>query len=215
MPSWKLAVSRLCRARPDRRPSGLCIDRLRTQGRDAGAIASRSGRHPDGPGRFAFCARYRAWKKARGSSCGRRTSRATSCLSNDYPATRRSMSMQRQASASAASCLSRHWGPSYTFAEATHTEDARFSGQPGASAALFRWVPAAIVSDQLRSGIVAPCRYEPGPTRRIPTSRRTGTALVPARLCPVRATRPRWKSRCRWRSAGFWRGLQRRLHQPG
>lgn len=143
--------------------------------------------HPDGLRRSAFCARYRAWKKARGVVM-RQTHIAGDKLFVDYSGDKAfyvdAATGQRIACELFVATLG---ASSYTFAEATHTQKTPdFLASQARALRFFGGVPAAIVSDQLRSGIVVPCRYEPGPhTAYLDFATHYGTALVPARpRCP-------------------------------
>ena len=143
--------------------------------------------HPDGLRRSAFCARYRAWKKARGVVM-RQTHLAGDKLFVDYSGDKAfyvdAATGQRIPCELFVATLG---ASSYTFAEATHTQKTPdFLASQARALRFFGGVPAAIVSDQLRSGIVVPCRYEPGPhTAYLDFATHYGTALVPARpRCP-------------------------------
>lgn len=143
--------------------------------------------HPDGLRRSAFCARYRAWKKARGVVM-RQTHIAGDKLFVDYSGDKAfyvdAATGQRIACELFVATLG---ASSYTFAEATHTQKTPdFLASQARALRFFGGVPAAIVSDQLRSGIVVPCRYEPGPhTAYLDFATHYGTALMPARpRCP-------------------------------
>ncbi len=96
---------------------------------------------------------------------------------------------------------------SYTYAEASLSQQVPdFLASHVRALAFFGGVPAAVVSDQLRSGVSRPCRYEPGPnTSYLDFAQHYGTVLLPARPRSPK-TRPRSRSQCRLRSAGFWRG---------
>lgn len=139
--------------------------------------------HADGLRRSAFCARYRAWKKARGVVM-RQTHIAGDKLFVDYSGDKAyyvdSATGQRIACELFVATLG---ASSYTFAEATHSQKTPdFLGSQARALRFFGGVPRALVSDQLRSGIVVPCRYEPGPhTAYLDFATHYGTALVPAR----------------------------------
>jgi transposase len=139
--------------------------------------------HPDGLRRSAFCARYRAWKKARGVVM-RQHHLAGDKLFVDYsgdkvyymdPGTGERIGCELFVATLGAS--------SYTFAEATLSQKTPdFLGSQARALSFFGGVPAAVVSDQLKSGIIVPCRYEPGPhTAYLDFAGHYGTALVPAR----------------------------------
>jgi transposase len=70
-----------------------------------------------------------------------------------------------------------------TFAEATQTQRGPdWIGSHTRAAAYFGGVTAAIVCDQLRSGVTGPCRYEPGVQRTYEEwAEHHGTTVLPAR----------------------------------
>jgi transposase len=72
---------------------------------------------------------------------------------------------------------------SYTYAEATLSQRAPdFIGSHQRAFAYFGGVPSAVVPDQLRTGISAPCLYEPGVQRTYgEMAQHYGTVVVPAR----------------------------------
>jgi transposase len=139
--------------------------------------------HPDGLLRSAFCARYRRWKKTRGVVM-RQTHIAGDKLYVDYSGDKAHYvditSGQRVGCELFVATLG---ASSYTFAEATHSQKTPdFLASQVRALRFFGGVPTAVVSDQLRSGIVVPCRYEPGPhTAYLDFATHYGTALVPAR----------------------------------
>jgi transposase len=71
----------------------------------------------------------------------------------------------------------------YTFAEATRSQKGRdWIGSHQRTFRFFRGVTEAVVCDQLKSGVVVPCRYEPGIQRTYEElAEHYGTAIVPAR----------------------------------
>ena len=69
--------------------------------------------------------------------------------------------------------------------------------------AFFGGVAAMTVSDNLKSGVIKACFYEPAVNRSYAEmAAHYDTAIVPARPYKLRATRPRSRSACRWRRAG-------------
>jgi hypothetical protein len=78
----------------------------------------------------------------------------------------------------------------------------------------FGGVPAVVVPDQLRTGVTAPCRYEPGPADVRRLGARTTARRSSRRGRRSRATRRRSKSPCRSPSAGFSRGCATRPSSP-
>ena len=77
----------------------------------------------------------------------------------------------------------------YTYAEATRTQRvADWIGSHGRTLAFLGGVPRLVVPDQLRSGVTAPCRYEPGVQRTYEEfAQHYGTAVLPARPGKPRA----------------------------
>jgi len=71
----------------------------------------------------------------------------------------------------------------YTFAEATPSQSLpHWIGSHQRALAFYGGVPAAIVPDNLKSGINAPCRYEPGINRSYQEfAEHYGVAIIPAR----------------------------------
>jgi transposase len=71
----------------------------------------------------------------------------------------------------------------YTYAEATRTQQVpEWIASHARAFAFFGGVTAAIVCDQLKSGVVLPCRYEPGLQRTYEEfAEHYGTAILPAR----------------------------------
>ena len=81
---------------------------------------------------------------------------------------------------------------SYTYAEATRTQQLPdWIASHTRAFAFFGGVPAAVVCDQLKSGVTVPCRYEPG-VQRLYAELGThyGTTILPAR-----PARPRDKAK--------------------
>lgn len=139
--------------------------------------------HPDGLRRSAFCARYEAWKKTRGLTM-RQSHQGGDKLFVDYaglkayytdPATGERIACELFVATLGAS--------SYTYAEASASQKVPdFLASHVRALTFFGGVPGAVVSDQLRSGVSVPCRYEPGPhTAYLDFAQHYGTALVPAR----------------------------------
>jgi transposase len=71
----------------------------------------------------------------------------------------------------------------YTYAEATRTQQVpEWIASHARAFAFFGGVTAAVVCDQLKSGVVLPCRYEPGLQRTYEEfAEHYGTAILPAR----------------------------------
>ena len=157
--------------------------------------------HPDGLRRSAFCARYDAWKQTRGLTM-RQSHKGGDKLFVDYagmkayytdPATGARVACELFVAALGAS--------SYTYAEASPSQKAPdFLASHVRALTFFDGVPEAIVSDQLKSGVVVPCRYEPGPhTAYLDFAQHYNTALVPARPRSPRGRVERWRGGVRLR----------------
>src|SRR5437899_8040396 len=71
----------------------------------------------------------------------------------------------------------------YTYAEATHTQQVPdWVASHQRACQFFGGVTEAIVPDQLKSGVVVPCRYEPGVQRTYDAfAQHYGTVILPAR----------------------------------
>jgi transposase len=139
--------------------------------------------HPDGLRRSAFCDHYRSFKKTHGLSM-RQTHGAGERLFVDYsgdkvhyqdPVTGERVDAELFVAVLGAS--------NYTYAEASLSQKAPdFLASHVRALAYIGGVPCAITSDPLKSAIVVPCRYEPGPhTAYLDLATHYGTALVPAR----------------------------------
>ena len=139
--------------------------------------------HPEGYRRSSFCAHYESWKKTRGLTM-RQVHQGGDRLFVDYsglkayytdPATGDSVACELFVATLGAS--------SYTYAEASPSQQVPdFLASHVRALAFFGGVPAAVVSDQLRSGVSRPCRYEPGPnTSYLDFAQHYGTVLLPAR----------------------------------
>ena len=140
-------------------------------------------KHPDGYRRSAFCSHYDSWKQARGLSM-RQIHIGGDKLYVDYagmkayytdPVTGERIACELFVAALGAS--------SYTYAEASPSQKVPdFVASHVRALAFIGGVPVAVVSDQLKSGVVRACRYEPGlNTSYVDFAQHYGTALVPAR----------------------------------
>lgn len=139
--------------------------------------------HPEGLRRSAFCARYRAFKKARGLVM-RQHHLGGEKLFVDYAGPK--VYYQDPSTGARIACelfVATLGASSYTYAEASVSQKTpEFLASQVRALSFFGGVPQAITCDQLRSGIVVPCRYEPGPhTAYLEFAEHYGTALVPAR----------------------------------
>jgi transposase len=149
-------------------------------------------RHPDGYQYTQYCEVYRQWLRRRGLTM-RQVHRGGEKSFVDYagkrpcltdPATGERIPVELFVMVLGAS--------SYTYAEATRTQQLPdwIASHPRAFA-FFGGVPAAVVCDQLKSGVTVPCRYEPG-VQRLYAELGThyGTTILPAR-----PARPRDKAK--------------------
>jgi transposase len=140
-------------------------------------------RHPDGYRYTRFCDLYRRWLKRRGLSM-RQVHRAGEKCFVDYagqkprliePATGEIVTVELFVAVLGAS--------NYTYAEATRTQQVPdWLASHARAFAFFGGVTSAVVCDQLKSGVVVPCRYEPGLQRTYEEfAAHYGTAILPAR----------------------------------
>jgi transposase len=149
-------------------------------------------RHPDGYHYTQYCELYRQWLRRRGLTM-RQVHRAGEKSFVDYagkrpcltdPATGERLPVELFVMALGAS--------SYTYAEATLTQQLpEWIASHTRAFAFLGGVPAAVVCDQLKSGVTVPCRYEPG-VQRLYAELGThyGTTILPAR-----PARPRDKAK--------------------
>jgi transposase len=140
-------------------------------------------RHPTGYRYTQFCDIYRRWLRRRGLTM-RQVHRAGEKCFVDYagqkprlidPATGEVVEVELFVAVLGAS--------NYTYAEATRTQQGvDWIASHGRALAFFGGVPAALVCDQLKSGVVVPCRYEPGVQRTYEEfAQHVGSAILPAR----------------------------------
>jgi transposase len=148
--------------------------------------------YPTGYGYTQFCDRYRRWLARRGLSM-RQVHRAGEKLFVDYagkkpvlvdPATGQRTEIELFVGVLGAS--------NYTYAEATATQQVPdWIASHRRTFEALGGVPAAVVCDQLKSGVVVPCRYEPGLQRTYEEfAQHYGTVILPAR-----PARPRDKAK--------------------
>ena len=144
--------------------------------------------HPAGYRYTQFCEVYRRWLKRRGLSM-RQVHRGGEKLFVDYagqkprivdPATGERISAELFVAVLGAS--------NYTYAEATLTQQVPdWIASHQRAFAFCGGVPTALVCDQLKSGVVIPCRYEPGLQRTYAEfARHYGTVILPARPAKAR-----------------------------
>jgi transposase len=139
--------------------------------------------HPDGYRYTQFCEVYRRWLKRRGLSMRQVHHAGDKCFV-DYagqkpriidPATGEVLEVELFGAVLGAS--------NYTYAEATRTQQVPdWIASHQRAFTFFGGVTAALVCDQLKSGVVVPCRYEPGLQRTYAEfAQHYGTAVLPAR----------------------------------
>ena len=144
--------------------------------------------HPDGYRYTQFCEFYRRWVKRRGLSM-RQIHRAGEKLFVDYagqkpsvidPSTGERISVELFVAVLGAS--------NYTYAEATLTQQVPdWIASHQRAFAFLGGVTTALVCDQLKSGVVIPCRYEPGLQRTYDEfAQHYGTVILPARPAKAR-----------------------------
>jgi transposase len=140
-------------------------------------------RHPDGYRYTRFCDIYRRWLQRRGLAMRQVHHAGDKCFV-DYagqqprlidPATGEVVEVELFVAVLGAS--------NYTYAEATRTQQVPdWIASHARAFAFFDGVTAAVVCDQLKSGVVVPCRYEPGLQRTYEEfAQHYGTAILPAR----------------------------------
>lgn len=140
-------------------------------------------RYPDGYRYTRFCDLYRRWLARRRLSM-RQVHRAGEKCFVDYagqqprliaPATGAILEVELFVAVLGAS--------NYTYAEATRTQQVPdWIASHRRAFAFYGGVPAAVVCDQLKTGVVLACRYEPGLQRTYEDfAAHYGTAILPAR----------------------------------
>lgn len=132
----------------------------------------------------SFCRRYKKWK-ARHNLSMRQVHNPGDKLFVDYsgltvPVRDPATGQVTQAEIFVA-CLG---ASNYTYAEATENQSlACWIGSHQRALAFYGGVPAAIVPDNLKSGVTAPCRYEPGINRSYQDfAEHYDVAVIPARV---------------------------------
>ncbi len=148
--------------------------------------------HPDGYRYTQFCDRYRRWLARRGLSM-RQVHRAGEKLFVDYAGQKPTLVDPGTSQRTAVELFVAVLGASnYTYAEATATQQVPdWIASHQRTFAFLGGVPAAVVCDQLKSGVVVPCRYEPGLQRTYEElAQHYGTVILPAR-----PARPRDKAK--------------------
>jgi transposase len=144
-------------------------------------------KHPDGYRYTQFCERYREWLKGRGLTM-RQEHKAGEKLFVDYSGKKPHIIDPKSGEVIEVELFVAVLGASnYTFAEATLTQRGPdFIASHLRAFGFLGGVTAALVPDQLKSGVVVACRYEPGIQRTYEEmALHYGTAVLPAR--PYRA----------------------------
>src|SRR5713226_6042162 len=139
--------------------------------------------HPDGYRYTQFCEVYRHWLHRRGLSM-RQVHRAGAKLFVDYAGQKPTMIEATTGEVITVELFVAVLGASnYTYAEATRTQQVPdWVASHQRAFAFFGGVTEAIVPDQLKSGVVVPCRYEPGVQRTYDNfAQHYGTVILPAR----------------------------------
>ncbi len=140
-------------------------------------------KHPDGYRYTQFCERYREWLKRRGLTM-RQEHLAGEKLFIDYAGMKPHIVDPRTGEVIDVELFVAVLGASnYTYAEATATQRGPdFIASHVRALRYLGGVPAALVPDQLKSGITNACRYEPGIQRTYEDlARHYGTPVLPAR----------------------------------
>jgi transposase len=140
-------------------------------------------RNPGGYRYTQFCEIYRSWLKKRRLSM-RQVHRAGEKMFVDYAGAKPSYVDRSTGELIEVELFVAVLGASnYTFAEATRTQKGPdWIGSHQRAFRFFGGVTNATVCDQLKSGVVIPCRYEPGVQHTYEElAEHYGTAIVPAR----------------------------------
>src|SRR6266436_5609797 len=158
----------------DRRKPGVTLELLHLEYLE---------QHPDGYRYTQFCDGYRRWLHRRGLSM-RPVHRAGAKLFVDYAGKKPTMIAATTGEVITVELFVAVLGASnYTYAEATRTQQVPdWVASHQRAFQFFGGVTEAIVPDQLKSGVVVPCRYEPGLQRTYDEfAQHYGTVILPAR----------------------------------
>jgi transposase len=139
--------------------------------------------HPTGYRYTRFCDLYRQWL-ARHRLSMRQEHRAGEKVFVDYAGQKPHLVDPMTGAVTEVELFVGVLGASnYTYAEATYTEQlSDWLGSHTRMFAFFGGVSAAVVCDQLKSGVTLPCRYEPGLQRTYEEfAAHVGTTILPAR----------------------------------
>ncbi len=140
-------------------------------------------KHPGGYRYTQFCEHYRTWLKKLGLTM-RQEHQAGEKLFVDYSGKKPRIVDPKTGEVVEVELFVAVLGASnYTFAEATLTQRVPdFIASPLRAFSFFGGVTSALVPDQLKSGVVVACRYEPGLQRTYEEmALHYGTAVLPAR----------------------------------
>ena len=139
--------------------------------------------HANGYSYTTFCDIYRTWLSRQRLSM-RQVHRAGDKLFVDYSGKKARIIDPRTGEVTAVELFVAVLGASsYTYVEATRTQSSRdWIASHMRALEHLGGVPGAIVPDQLKSGVIAACRYEPTTQRTYhELARHYGTAILPAR----------------------------------
>ena len=131
-----------------------------------------------------FCRRYNQWKGSQNLSM-RQIHKPGDKLFVDYSGLTVPVTEPTTGTVTDAQIFVACFGASnYTYAEATPSQALpQWIGSHQRALAFYGGVPAAIVPDNLKSGVTAPCRYEPGINRSYQDfAEHYGVAILPARV---------------------------------
>src|SRR5262245_45930952 len=140
-------------------------------------------RHPDGYRYTQFCDLYRHWLARRRLSMRQLHVAGDKCFV-DYAGQKPRLIEPTTGEVVEVELFVAVLGASnYTYAEATRTQQVpEWIASHARAFAYFGGVTAAVVCDQLKSGVAVPCRYEPGLQRTYEEfAEHYGTAILPAR----------------------------------
>ena len=139
--------------------------------------------HPDGYRYTQFCEFYRRWGKRRGLSMRQVHQGGEKCFV-DYAGTKPSILDPATGEVREVELFVAVLGASnYTYADATRTQQVPdWIASHQRAFHYFGGVTSAVVCDQLKSGVVVPCRYEPGVQKTFEEfAQHFGTVIFPAR----------------------------------
>jgi transposase len=173
-PSAERAVPDCAALHVERRKPGVTLELLHLEYLE---------RHPDGYRYTQFCEIYRRWLKRRGLSM-RQVHRAGEKCFVDYAGQKPSIIDAATGEVIAVELFVAVLGASnYTYAEATRTQQVPdWLASHQRAFQFYGGVTGAVVPDQLKTGVVVPCRYEPGLQRAYEEfAQHYSTVILPAR----------------------------------